>query len=145
MTNFRRQILLKLFMLLDPSLLTSSCLGAAVRIWHLTEFTSFAAFFSMRVKLWNILVFLALFYAWHLIFYSFDLYGSWRLEDRKNEAVTVLKATSAAAAVLALAAALLRVRMITPAFLAAFWMYASCAVILSRLALREFLRRARGI
>jgi len=143
MTNFRRKILLKLFMLLDPSLLTASCLGAAVRIWHLTEFTSFAAFFSMRVKLWNILVFLGLFYAWHLIFYSFDLYGSWRLQDRKNEAVTVLKATSAAALVLALAAASLRVRMITPAFLAAFWIYASCAVILSRLAMREFLRRAR--
>jgi exopolysaccharide biosynthesis polyprenyl glycosylphosphotransferase len=36
-----------------------------------------------------------------------------------------------------------RVQMITPAFLAVFWMVASSAIILSRLALREFLRRAR--
>ena len=37
MTNFRRQILLKMFMLLDPCLLTLSYVAAAIRIWHLTE------------------------------------------------------------------------------------------------------------
>jgi exopolysaccharide biosynthesis polyprenyl glycosylphosphotransferase len=143
MTNFRRQILVKMFMLLDPTLLTLSYMIAAIRIWHLTEFTSFAAFFSMRIKLLNILVFLGLFYFWHVIFSALGLYGSRRLGERKQEAVIVLKATSGAALVLGFVAAFFRVRMITPEFLAVFWIIATSTIILSRSALREFLRRAR--
>ena len=143
MTNFRRQILLKMFMLLDPGMLTISYLVAAIRTWHLTEFTSFAAFFSMRIKLLNLLVFLGLFYFWHVIFSAFGLYGSRRLGDRKEEAVVVLKATSAGALVLGFVAAFFQVRMITPAFIAVFWIVATFTIIFSRLALREFLRRAR--
>ena len=143
MTNFRRQILLKMFMLLDPGMLTFSYMVAAVLTWHLTEFTSFAAFFSMRIKLSNLLVFLGLFYFWHLIFSAFGLYGSRRLGERKEEAVVVLKATSAGALVLGFVAAFFRVRMITPAFIAVFWIVATFTIIFSRLALREFLRRAR--
>jgi exopolysaccharide biosynthesis polyprenyl glycosylphosphotransferase len=143
MTNFRRQILVKMFMLLDPGMLTLSFLIAAVPTWHLTHFYSFAAFFSLRIKLLNILVFLGLFYFWHVIFSSFGLYGSRRLGDRKEEVVIVLKATSAGAFVLGVIAAFFRVRMITPAFIAVFWMVAISTIILTRLALREFLRRAR--
>jgi exopolysaccharide biosynthesis polyprenyl glycosylphosphotransferase len=132
-----------MFMLLDPGLLTLSFLAAAIRIWQLNEFTSFAAFFSMRVKLSNFVLFLALFYGWHLIFSMFGLYGSRRLADRKEEAVVVLKAVSAGALALGFVAAFFRVRMITPAFIAVFWMAGTLTIVLSRLALREFLRRAR--
>jgi exopolysaccharide biosynthesis polyprenyl glycosylphosphotransferase len=143
MTSFHRQILIKMFMLLDPSLLTLSFMVAAVPTWHLTEFTSFAAFFSTRIKLLNILVFLGLFYFWHIIFSALGLYGSRRLGDRREEAIVVLKATSAGALVLGFVAAFFRVRMITPAFIAVFWIVATSSIILSRMALREFLRRAR--
>jgi exopolysaccharide biosynthesis polyprenyl glycosylphosphotransferase len=143
MNSFRRQILLKLFMLLDPGLLTLSFLVAAVRIWRLTEFPSFAAFFSMRIKLSNLLLFLALFYCWHLIFSAFGLYGSRRLAEQKEEAVVVIKATSAAALAVGFVAAFFRVRMITPAFIAVFWMVGTLTVILSRMVMREVLRRAR--
>jgi exopolysaccharide biosynthesis polyprenyl glycosylphosphotransferase len=143
MTNFRRQILLKLFMLLDPSLLTLSFLVAAIHTWHLTEYTSFTAFFSMRIKLSNFLVFLILFVFWHFIFSAFGLYGSRRLGDRREEAGVALKATCAGALVLGFVAAFFRVRMITPIFIAEFWMISSATIIVSRLALREFLRRAR--
>ncbi len=116
MITFRRHILDKMFMFLDPSLLTFSYMVAAIRIWHLTELTSFAAFFSMRIKILNLLVFLALFYSWHLIFYAFGLYGSRRLGDRKEEAVVVLKATLAGALVLGFVAAFFQVRMINSGF-----------------------------
>jgi exopolysaccharide biosynthesis polyprenyl glycosylphosphotransferase len=143
MTNFRRQILLKMFMLLDPGLLTISYVAAAIRIWHLTEPTSFASFFSMRIKLLNLLVFFGLTYCWHVIFTAFGLYGSRRLGDRREEAAVVLKATSASALVLGFVAAFFQVQMITPAFIAVFWIVSTSAIIASRLALREFLRRAR--
>jgi exopolysaccharide biosynthesis polyprenyl glycosylphosphotransferase len=143
MTNFRRQFLFKMFMFLDPSLLTFSFLVAAIPTWHLTEFTSFAAFFSMRIKLLNLLMFLGLFYSWHVIFSALGLYGSRRLGDRREETFVVLKATSAGALVLGFVAAFFRVRMITPAFIGVFWIVASSTIILCRLALREFLKRAR--
>jgi exopolysaccharide biosynthesis polyprenyl glycosylphosphotransferase len=132
-----------MFMLLDPGILTFSYVVAAIRIWHLTESTTFAAFFSMRIKLSNFLVFVGLFYFWHVIFSAYGLYGSRRLGDRKEEAIIILKATSAGALGLGFVAAFFQVRMITPAFIAVFWMVATSAIILSRLALREFLRRAR--
>jgi exopolysaccharide biosynthesis polyprenyl glycosylphosphotransferase len=143
MTNFRRQFLLKMFMLLDPSLLTFSFLVAVIPTWHLTEFTSFAAFFSMRIKLLNLLMFLGLFYSWHLIFYALGLYGSRRLGDRREETVVVLKATSAGAVMLGFVAALFRFQMVTPAFIVVFWMIATTTIVFSRFVLREFLRRAR--
>ncbi len=135
--------MVKMFMLLDPSLLSVSFLVAAIHTWHLTEFNSFAAFFSMRIKLSNLLVFLGLFYFWHVIFSAFGLYGSRRLGDRKEEAVIALKATTTAALALGFVAAFFRVRMITPAFITEFWMVATATIILSRLAMREILRRAR--
>src|ERR1700685_4363370 len=93
MMTIRRQLLVKMFMLLDPSLLTFSFLVAAIPTFHLMELKSFAQFFSMRIELSNILLFLGLFYSWHVIFASFGLYGSRRLGSRSEEAVLVLRAT----------------------------------------------------
>ena len=143
MTTFRRQILIKTFMLFDLGILAFSYVVVAVRIWHLTAFNSFAAFISMRIKVPNLLLFLGLFYSWHVIFYAFGLYGSRRLGDRKQEAVDVLKATAVAALVLGLAAAIFRVRMITLAFIVVFWAMSSLILILCRLLMREILAWVR--
>jgi exopolysaccharide biosynthesis polyprenyl glycosylphosphotransferase len=142
-TNFRRRFLMKTFVLSDLGILASSYVLAAVGIWHLTEFSSFAAFFSMRIKLLNILLLLGLFYSWHLIISAFGLYGSRRLGGRKQEVVDVLKATSVAVIVLAMVAHIVRVRMITPAFLLEFWAIASANLILCRLLMRQFLALLR--
>jgi len=139
MTTFRRQVSIKAFMLVDLGILVVSYVVAAVRIRHLTAFSSFASFTSMQVKVLNILLFLGLFYSWHVIFAAFGLYGSRRLGNRKQEVVDVLKASSIATLVLGLAAAIFRVRMITPAFIGAFWAMSSLILILCRLLMREFL------
>jgi exopolysaccharide biosynthesis polyprenyl glycosylphosphotransferase len=146
MTNFRRQTLLKMFMLVDPGILAICCVAASVQVWHLTASNSFAAFFSMRVQVLNILLVLCLFYAWHVIFSAFGLYGSRRLGDRKQEVLDVLKAVSAAVLVLAVAAPVFRVRMVTPAFVVVFWILSSVSLILCRLLMRVFLAllRMRG-
>ena len=83
-------------MLFDLGTLVGSYVVAAVRIWHLTAFSSVASFISMRVKVLNILLFLGLFYFWHVIFSAFGLYESRRLGNRKQEVVDVLKASSIA-------------------------------------------------
>jgi exopolysaccharide biosynthesis polyprenyl glycosylphosphotransferase len=143
MTNFRRQVLVQTFMLSDLGILAFSYVIAAVRIWHLTEFSSFAAFISMRVKVLNIVLCLGLVYSWHVISHAFGLYGSRRLGDRKQEVVDVLKAISVAAIVLAMVAPIFRVGMITPAFIVVFWAISGLSLILSRLLMREFLASVR--
>ena len=143
MTTFRRQILIKAFMLFDLGILVVCYVVAAVRIWHLTAFSSFASFISMRVKVLNILLFLGLFYSSHVIFSGFGLYRSRRFGDRKQEAVDLLKATAVAALVLGVAAAIFRVRMVTPAFIVVFWAMSSLILILCRLLMREFLAWVR--
>ena len=142
-TNVRRQVLIKTFMLFDLGILALSFVVAAVRIWHLTALSSFAAFISMRVKMLNFVLFLGLFYSWHLIFSAFGLYGSRRLGDRKQEVVDVLKATAVAIIVLASVALIFRVRMITPAFIVVFWAISSLSLILCRLVMRELLASVR--
>ncbi len=130
-------------MLLDPGLLSVSFTVAAILTWHLTAFTSFADFFSMRIEVLNILLFLGLFYSWHIIFSSFGLYGSMRLGNRTEEAIIVLKATSVSAVLLGFVATFFRIKMIMPAFIFVFWIVATSTVVVFRLALRELLRRAR--
>jgi exopolysaccharide biosynthesis polyprenyl glycosylphosphotransferase len=143
MTNFRRKLLIKAFMLFDVGILAVSYVVAAVRTWHLIAFSSFASFISMRVKVLNIILFLGLFYSWHAIFSAFGLYRSRRLRDRKPEALDVLKATSVAVIVLGLAAAIFRVRMVTPAFIVLFGATSSLILILCRLLMREVLAWVR--
>lgn len=130
-------------MLFDLGILAVSYMVAAVRIWHLTAFNSFAAFISMRVKVLNILLFLGLFYSWHVIFSAFGLYRSRRLGDRKQEAMDVVKATSAGALVLGVVAAIFRLQMTTPAFIVAFWVVASSLILVCRGILRTVLRSVR--
>jgi exopolysaccharide biosynthesis polyprenyl glycosylphosphotransferase len=146
MTNFRRQILVKTFMLSDLGILAAAYLVAAIQVWHLTGADAFASFVSMRVKVLNILLFLGLVCCWHIIFSSVGLYGSRRLGDRKQEVVDVLKATSVAVIVLAVAAVFFKIKMITPAFLVMFWAVSSVSLVVGRLLMRNFLAsvRARG-
>src|SRR5271155_503292 len=105
MTTFRRQVLNKAFKLFDLGILGLSYAIASVGIWRLTEFSSFATFVSMRVKVSNLLLILGLFYSWRVILSAFGLYRSRRLRDQKQEFADVLKAISAGTLVLGLVAA----------------------------------------
>jgi len=143
MKTFRRQFLVSAFRLFDLGILGLSCLIAAIQIWHLTEFSSFASFISMRVKVLNIVVALALFYSWRIVFTAFGLYRSRRLRTQTQEYADVLKATTSAALVLGVAAVIFRVSAFTPAFVGLFWLLASSLILLSRWILRMGLKWAR--
>jgi len=114
--SFRRQILLKAFMLFDLVVLGFSFTLAAMPVSHLTTKVSFLSFFSMRIKVQNILVFLMLMLGWHFILSMFGLYESKRLTDRRSEVKDVVKATSLGTLVIIIAALLFRIRMVTPIF-----------------------------
>ena len=143
MTNFRRQFFDRSLTWVDLLVLAISYAIAAAQVWRLHAFHSFAAFISMQVKVSNIFVVTGLFCCWHLIFAAFGLYGSKRLGDRKQEAIDVLKASSAGVLVFGLVAAVLRLHVITPVFLLVFWALSTSILVLCRLLLRTFLSWAR--
>lgn len=119
---------------------------AALAVHTKVETLSFSQFLSVRIKLQNFIVFFCLLGLWHLIFAAARLYNSKRLTSRLAEMVDVVKATSAASAVLALAAFLIGFRMVTPTFVGFFWASSSLMLAAQRFATRTWLRkfRARG-
>jgi exopolysaccharide biosynthesis polyprenyl glycosylphosphotransferase len=143
MTSFRRQFLLKVFTLSDLAIMAVSFASGALAESYLTAHMSFGEFISMRIKLQNIVLFLGLLAVWHGVFSAVGLYQSKRIEARKNEVKDVLRATSIGTLLLLFAGTLFRIRMITPLFLAAFWVMSSSTTVAYRLLLRPLLAWVR--
>jgi exopolysaccharide biosynthesis polyprenyl glycosylphosphotransferase len=142
--SIRRQILLKALMLFDLLVLGMSFALAAIPVSRLTGKVSFLSFLSMRIKVQNMLVLLALMLVWHFILSMFGLYESKRLTDKWSEAKDVLKAISLGTLVVIAAALLFRIRMVTPIFIFGFWVLSILISVSSRLLLRSFLKRVRS-
>ena len=104
---------------------------------------SFARFLSMRIKLQNLIVFLVLLWVWNGIYTMFGLYDSKRLSGRLAEAGDVIRATSLGTLVVAAVGFVLKLRMITPSFIAIFWLFSTAAAVGSRAILRTWLRHLR--
>lgn len=106
----------------------------------------FTQFLSMRVKLQNLLIFFALLWAWNIIFSKLGLYDSKRLSSRLAELTDVVKATTLGTLFIATTGLLLKFSMISPGFIAMFWLLTTSIAIGSRLVLRTWLRyiRAKG-
>jgi len=144
MGAMQRQVLTKAIKVFDLLVMIVS-FGVAT-LPHLASggLISFAQFLELRIKLQNFIAFFGLLCIWHAIFKIFGLYGSKRLARRRSEAVDLIKATSLGALLLALASFLLHFRMVTPGFVAIFWVFSTCVAVGSRLALRTWLRRLRA-
>ena len=143
MTSFRRQFLVKLFTLSDLAIMSGSFALAAVPESYLGTHVSFAAFLSMRIKLENGLLFLAVLAVWHSVFSGVGLYRSKRLEARRNDVKDVLKATSIGTLLLIVIGILFRIRMFTPIFFVGFWVMSSSTMVGYRLVLRRLLAWVR--
>lgn len=139
MTKFRRQFLVKLFTLSDLAIMAASFAIAAIPESYLTFHVSATPFFSMRIKLQNMMVFFGLLVVWHCVFSGFGLYHSKRLEAGRNDIKDVLKATTISTFVLLIAGIMFRIRMVTPVFLVAFWSTNNLIIICFRLLLRRIL------
>ena len=139
MTSFRRQFLLRLFTLSDLAIMVGSFALASLPESYLGAHVSFASFLSMRIKLQNAIVFLAVLAVWHGIFSALGLYQSKRLEARRIELKEVVKATSMGTLAFLVVGILFRIRMTTPLFLVSFWCASTSVTVASRLFLRPLL------
>jgi exopolysaccharide biosynthesis polyprenyl glycosylphosphotransferase len=139
----RRQMMIGAMKLFDMALMVVSFGIATSPVLAKVGPVSFAQFLSIRIKLENLLVFLVLLGMWHLSFSLLGLYGSMRLAGRMKEARDVIKATTLCALVLLLASFALQFQMVTPSFVLIFWVVSTSAAVVSRLAVRTWLRSLR--
>jgi exopolysaccharide biosynthesis polyprenyl glycosylphosphotransferase len=143
MHAIRRQMMIGAMKLFDLALMVVAFGIATSPVLAKVGPVSFAQFLSIRIKVENLIVFLVLLCIWHFIFSMLGLYGSMRLAGRRKEAGDVIKATSLSALVLLAASFLLRFQMVTPGFVLIFWVFSTSVAVLSRLAVRTWLRRLR--
>jgi exopolysaccharide biosynthesis polyprenyl glycosylphosphotransferase len=103
-------------------------------------------FLSMRIKLSNFVVFAFLLLMWHIILSLSGQYQSQRLAAKRSIVIDAVKATTLATLLLTAVMAALRISMVTPGFVFAFWISASLLVAGGRVLIRSFLEtiRARG-
>jgi exopolysaccharide biosynthesis polyprenyl glycosylphosphotransferase len=140
--RFRRRALVNAFMLFDLIVVASAFISAAIPVSRLAN-VAFVSFFSMRVKVQNILILLVLLLVWHFTFSIIGLYESKRLSDRWGESKDILKATSLGTFVVIILASIFRIRMATPIFVFTFWVFSSSIAVSSRFLMRCFLSWVR--
>jgi exopolysaccharide biosynthesis polyprenyl glycosylphosphotransferase len=140
---FRRQLMLAAFKLFDLGLLVFACFLGNMPLLFSEGFDSFSHFFSIRIKIVNFVLFGGLLLAWHLIFYSFELYKSRRLTFRYGETTDLLKAVALSSLLLYAAGSAFHIKMITNTFMVVFWVSASILAVLSRVLLKFLLQNIR--
>lgn len=143
MTNARRQALLTAFKLFDVVLLVGAFALATVPVLYETGGASLAQFLDQRIRINDFLIFIGFLAIWHVIFSSFGLYHSHRLERPRAEIASVIKAVTIATLIVLAAAVFLEIRMVTPVFLMVFWAIGTALVVISRLTLRYLLKQVR--
>ena len=142
MSSVRRQMLLTLLKLLDLTVLVSCFALATVPVLYESGLP-FSEFFSMRVKVQNFIIFMALLLIWHLIFASCGLYASRRMHSQQSDVLDALMATSLCTLFMGAATIVVHIRMVDVAFLTVFWGASSAIIISSRVVLRYFLHHVR--
>jgi exopolysaccharide biosynthesis polyprenyl glycosylphosphotransferase len=139
----KRHLLLTGLKLVDLALVVLSFGLATLLVVHARQGASFTQFFSIRIKLWNFVIFVAALVAWHIAFSLCGMYGSRRLSTRYAQIIDALKATTLSAICLAIVSMLFSISMVTPRFLAFFWVFSFVSVAAGRVMLRYCLGRIR--
>jgi exopolysaccharide biosynthesis polyprenyl glycosylphosphotransferase len=140
---FRRQILLNTLKLSDLLIMIFSFSMATVAIHSHFDSGTLSEFLHLRIKVRNFVLFLGFLLVWHVIFSLFGLYHSRRFSSRRGEASDIVKATFLGTLVILVSGPMLKIQMITPLFLAAFWGLETGLTVSGRFVLRYTLAHIR--
>src|SRR5690349_18911204 len=94
---------------------------------------SFSRVLGMRIRIVNFLQFVLLLALWHVILRALGMYRSHRLSSLGAEAWRALQATTFGTLALLNCAILFNIRLVTPAFVAVFWLASSALYVANRL------------
>lgn len=118
-------------------------IASTLNLHGVEERVSIAGFFSIRVRLINLVIFSLIVLVWHVILSICGQYQSQRLLSRRSMFAGAVKAVTLCSVFLGMLAAILQIRMITPTVLLLFWLLASVLVAGTRLIIRGCLETLR--
>jgi FlaA1/EpsC-like NDP-sugar epimerase len=104
---------------------------------------SFSSVLGIRIRIVNFLQFVLLLALWHVILRALGMYRSHRLSSPRAEAWRALQATTLGTLAILNCAILFNIRLVTPAFVAVFWVTSSGLYVANRMVGRLLLARAR--
>jgi exopolysaccharide biosynthesis polyprenyl glycosylphosphotransferase len=121
------------------------CFGLATALLVLQgeQSVNLSAFFSMRVKLVNFVVFTAVLLVWYVILSACGFYQSKRLATPNSLVVDALIASTLAAMALLAMSKIFRITMVTFIFTLVFWWISSLLSITARVTIRYVLGKIR--
>jgi FlaA1/EpsC-like NDP-sugar epimerase len=143
-SDFRRQVLLFLMKLLDLAAVCGGFVAALAVSTDSVTLSRVSELLMIRVKVSNILLFVAFLGICWAIFTACGMYESHRLSHWPRRLREVLTAVTLATVALIAMRSGIRLAFATNAFLGAFWGLTACAVLLLRESVRlalHFLRR----
>jgi exopolysaccharide biosynthesis polyprenyl glycosylphosphotransferase len=143
MPTNRRRLLSDALKLFDLAVMVLAFALATVPALGVGRTVSMAEFFSMRVKLQNLIIFGGLLILWHVLFSIFGVYASHRMSSRAAQSAEIVKATTLGSLGLWGAAGLFHLQMTSLPFLVVFLVISTGMLVGSRLALRMVLEQAR--
>jgi FlaA1/EpsC-like NDP-sugar epimerase len=138
-----RQLLVLCLKAVDLVVMAGSFDLAAGTLVPGSDWRSLQRLFEVRLKISNLVLFAGLMATWYLIFAAFGLYRSRRLSSARAEALDVVKATSLGSAAILGVASLISIDLVTPRFIAVFWVLSAALTTFARLTLRFVLGRFR--
>lgn len=143
MHTFRRKLLLNLLKLSDVCILIVAMLIASWLITYHENKLTLAEFLEMRIKVVNFIGILSLIFLWHLVFQSFQLYRSRRIERIFWAWKDILKATTTGTALFVLGGLIFNISVFTPLFIGFFWLSSTGLTMSFRSVLRYALKKVR--
>ena len=143
MVRTHRQVLIRIYPLLDLLIMVATFFAAAVAVAHAESDIHFREFISMRIKVGNFALFGCILFLWHVIFSAFGLYQSRRLSSFRAEVFDILKATTVGTVVIASLSFFFHIKMANNLFFSMFWGTCILLTLTSRFLLRYSLRHFR--
>jgi exopolysaccharide biosynthesis polyprenyl glycosylphosphotransferase len=144
MNAAKRRFVLGASKLFYTGLLAASfALATAVIVVAQQGGSALSGFFSIRIKLWNCVVFALLLLVWNGILSLCGFYQSKRLSTPASLISETLRATVFAALVVIFAAQIFNIRLVTFTLILLFWVLSSGSVIVARLMVRNALGKIR--
>ena len=143
MVRTHRQVLIRIYPLLDLLIMVCTFFAAALAVAHAESDIHFREFISMRIKVGNFALFGGILFLWHVVFSAFGLYQSRRLSSFRAEAFDILKATTVGTVIVASLSFLFHIKMANNLFLSLFWGTCTLLTVSSRFLLRYTLRQFR--
>jgi len=144
MYELRRKLLLNLMHLTDLTVMVIAFGFAFLFAGYNIHAESVSEYFAVRIKVVNLVFFIAWMACWHLILKSFGLYQSQSKQSGVNSSEwwTLTKAVSVGTLLLSFSAVILNLSAVNSVFLISFYLFTLIGTIIARFFLRSFFTEA---